>query len=153
MTPSFLRSGLVTTLLAAAFLAGCDEGSGPAEPRLSGRWVVDSADGSPLPYPIGFGMGGTYDLLSGELVFAGELATDSMRLAAHDNFGQVVGDTVVRREVVDYTLRNDSIFIQRFRTPVSYADTGVVTADTLILRAQRIDPQASDVVVLRYVKQ
>ena len=153
MTSSSLRAGLVTTLLAAAFLAGCDEGSGPAEPRLSGRWVVDSADSSPLPYPIGFGMGGTYDLVGGQLEFVGDFATDSLRFVAHDNFGEVAGDTVVRREVSDYTLRNDSIFIERIRTPVTYVDTGVVMADTLILRAQRIDPQASDVVVLRYVKQ
>ena len=143
----------LAALLASALLAGCDDSSGPSEPRLSGRWVVDSADSSPLPYPIGFAMGGTYDLVGGHLDFAGDLATDTLRFAAHDNSGTVAGDTTVRWDVSDYTLRNDSIFIERLRTPITYVDTGVVMADTLILRAQRIDPQASDVVVLRYVKQ
>jgi len=152
MTPSLLRGGLATILIAAALLAGCDDGSGPAEPRLSGRWVVDSADSSPLPYPIGFGMGGTYDLVGGHLDFVGELATDTLRFAAHDNFGTVAGDTAVRWEASEYTFRHDSIFIERFRPPVTYVDTGVVMADTLLLRAQRVDPRASDVIVLRYVK-
>jgi hypothetical protein len=140
-------------MLAAALLAGCDDGAGPAEPRLTGRWVVDSADSSPLPYFVSGTVGGSYYLGRGQLDFVGDVATDTLRFFSHNNLGEVVGDTVVRREIVDYTLRNDSIFIERLRTPVSYVDTGVVMADTLILRAQRIDPQASDVVLLRYVKQ
>ena len=140
-------------VLLAGAIAACSDGSGPAEPRLSGRWVVDSADGAPLPYPIAFGMGGTYDLVGGHLDFTDDGATDSLRFSAHDNFGEPQGDTVVRVDIVAYTLRNDSLFVERLRTPVSIVDTGVVMADTLILRAQRIDPQASETVVLRYVKQ
>ena len=151
------HTGLVTrallslaVLATAVTIAACSDSSGPSARRLSGRWVVDSADGSALPYTVRFNLNSTYDLVQGEIRFSGATGTDSLRFSAHDFGGNALGDTVVRRDIVDYTVRNDSIFIDRFRTPVSYVDTGVVLADTLIVRAQRIDPQATETVVLRY---
>ena len=66
-------------LAAALATTACgDDDGGPGE-QLTGRYRLVSVENGSLPYPTSFGIGNTYYIVEGSLVFSGNQVTDARR--------------------------------------------------------------------------
>jgi hypothetical protein len=117
-------------LAAALATAACgDDDGGPGE-QLTGRYRLVTVESGSLPYPTSFGIGNTYYIVEGSLVFSGNQVTDARRYELRTGTGTV---TQTDADTLRYTyeLRGDEVLLRRTVGGIAQVDTASRAEDLI----------------------
>ena len=147
------RRSLVVVLAAAALLAACggDSGSGPADTRLAGTWVMRLADGVTLPAVVSSAPNAIEKLLGGTLAFADTTVADSVAFATFDSTGTPTAASAARM-TLRYTSQEDGLVLVERPGGAAAIDTGVVVGDTLRFKVHALGHGTTAPVLLLYTR-